>query len=705
MPSARSMSSETETMVDSEATQQQEDERISELTQDLINKLRYRQLQTELEQRDMPSEGTTSQLRSRLKQAAGLEDDVCVVNEDGMGDECEDEAPQLESVMEFVDESDPDFERKDLLRELEEKVEMGHWKAATRKLKRYSRRFGAQEPISQETLLSVLEVCMANRLQGARASEPARKILEQMVEHGYSIPETEGNYCVKNCLGYMGPHSTHQGFGGIDTAWAMLAALEQSGTPVQLETYDRICGALAKEGSVDEGLALLRKVVVDLSQTPTLTSFAAVAHAAAVMDDTEHLEKVPSVLAYAKAAGYDLDGVASVEDGRELLAAGVIAAEKMDNIALGLRLLTAASKASGVDPDRGDDLVASSSSAAQRASTLIHKRAINRAVEDKQWKLAVKLLELMLERSLKPSNFIWRNVVTCCAKAERSKRATTLLLKWAELSESGKADVPPLTVFNTVLNACEICGEQELTLRVLDAMKQCHDTEGNIITFNIALKRLAKQGNLMACEGMIIGMLKEGIEPSVVSYTTAIAACVSNPEEKQPAAAAEWLKRMRSRLVNPNVLSYNTALASCLDGKLASTSIASSIASDMLRDAEQQLKTSAEGNDAEKKPDSLVNVFPDASTKFLARRLVEQLDQAVEAGEMDQRVADETLRKPLAALADYFNCDTEECLLETVAAGTQSMGADVDKDDIETTSRDEVELEIQALNVHKIAEV
>ena len=113
-----------------------------------------------------------------------------------------------------------------------------------------------------------------------------------------------------------------------------------------------------------------------------------------------------------------------------ILAAGVIAAEKMDNIALGLRLLTAASEAKGCEPDRGDALVASASSAVQRASTLIHKRAINKAVEDGAWKLAVKLMELMVERNLKPSPAVWKNVVTCCAKNEKSRKATALLLDW-----------------------------------------------------------------------------------------------------------------------------------------------------------------------------------------------------------------------------------------------------------------------------------
>jgi hypothetical protein len=63
----------------------------------------------------------------------------------------------------------------------------------------------------------------------------------------------------------------------------------------------------------------------------------------------------------------------------------VIAAERLDNVALGLRLLTAAAR-QGVAPDVELTMVALSSSAAQRACLLIHKRAITKSVEDGQWR-------------------------------------------------------------------------------------------------------------------------------------------------------------------------------------------------------------------------------------------------------------------------------------------------------------------------------
>jgi hypothetical protein len=617
----------------------------------------------------------------------------------------------LESLVTFTDESDPDFEGKELMREIRAKSEMGHWKTATRKLKKLTRRVQRDEPVPAEILEVVLEACMENRLQGARAAEPARKILEQMVEFKYPIPEAAGNYCIKNCLGESGPHSMHQGFAGIDTALAMLAALEKAETNVQLDTYDKICVALVKEGSITEALAILHRMVVDMSEVPPLATFAVIAEAAVADPKAGLDEKIIEVLTLAKAAGFGLDTIAKMQDGRAILAAGVVAAERIDNLNLGLRLLTAARSV-----ENGDKLVSSYSRAAQRASTLIHKQAINKAVVDEQWKLAVKLMELMLSRGLRPSGWVWRNVVTCCAKAEKSRKSTALLMDWTNMYERKKADQPPLSVFNTVVNVCEICEEHELTLLVLDSMQKTHKTDGNVITFNIALKRLAKLGNSMACEGIIIGMLQAGIEPTVVSYTTAVASCVSNTDAKEPKVAYEWLKRMRSRLVNPNVFTYNTAMAACLDGTLESTLLGSKIAGEMAADLAIQLTDLKqfeectvveykEGLVQSGKPpkceafDEYHTVIPDNSSKSVSRKLLQQLDEAIERGEMDARVAAATVRKPLLEISD-FDASGQAAKTKEIKDRSKKM----DEDEVSYTTRDEIALESASM-AHRTAEV
>jgi hypothetical protein len=629
------------------------------------------------------------------------------------------------SGIEFQDNSDPDFEFNELVNDTLDKAEKSHWKAATRNLRKLRRRFGpaSSDPrtIPEEVYTTTLKACIAERMHGARAAEPARKIMEEMVEVGYLIPTDTANFCIKNCLS-DGPNGAHQGHGGIDTALAILAAVHSSENPpiINQDTYSKLITTMADEGYIVDALNMLRELVVENSETPSLQLFAYVA-SACVRDGAETADKVLTVLAYAKACGYELDSVASTADGRQLLAAGVIAAELLNNIALGLRLLTAASMAQGCAPDRGDALIASSSSKAQRAATILHRQAISKAVEDNQWKLAVKLLELMLQRSLTPSPSVWRNVVTCCAKAEKSRKATALLLDWVSpsplfsklfsipilcsnlrytqitLAGSGRAEKPPLRVFNSVVNACEICGEEDLTIRVLDAMKDTHDTEGNLVTFNIALKRLAKQGSTMACEGIIIGMLQSGIEPSVVSYTTAIAACVADPKKSD--IAAEWLKRMRSRRVQPNVITYNTAFASCLDGTLEGTMRASRIASEMLADIDQQLERGVVERD------QYTNIIPNFYTKTLGRQLMKQLKSNWDSGAVDKKIAKSTLRVPLLQLVEFQNTETASLAKKQAELIMQGVKSD-EEDQNDATTAGEEELEFSAaVRTHRAAAV
>jgi len=636
------------------------------LTASSIKKgLKFRELQGACASLGLESSGSTARLKARLLEAIG---DASVESTGDVGvmdDEvCDTEEVQnsVLSGVSFSDTSDKDFDKKDLVKTIHGKVELGHWKSATRKLKQLQNKYLTCEELAQdenihEIYREVLGVCAKDRLHGARASEPARKIIEIMADSGMPLSGTVVNECISNCIGF-GPGGTHDGFGGIDPALAMLQAVESVTemstdgvtTLATLETYSKVLEALCSEGVIDEALVMLRAMIVEHSFTPSLTTLAAVSAAAV---KAEKNEEVIQVMTLAKAAGYELDSIASADGGRSLLADGVIVAERMGNLALGLRLLTAAQKAEGCLPDRGDDLVASSSAAAQRASTLIHRRAIHEATLSDNWNLAVRILELMPKRSLTPATSCWREVVTVCAKNQKSRKATALLLDWVALSEEDKVLKPPLKVFNTVMNVCENCGEEELTLTVLESMKKTHNVDGNIITFNIALKRLAKLGNTIGCEGIIIGMLKEGIEPSIVSYTTAIAACVN---ANNPALAMEWLNRIRSRGKQPNIITYNTALAACLDGKFESTKFGSQIAHQMITDINNMVKS---GN-----PDSL-DLVPDTYSKKLVLSLNKQLRDNWRAGDIDMKVAKSTLRVPLMQVVDFNRSEAGKKVLDS----------------------------------------
>jgi len=246
---------------------------------------------------------------------------------------------------------------------------------------------------------------------------------------------------------------------------------------------------------------------------------------------------------------------------------------------------------------------------------------------------------------------------------------------------------PPVNVFNTVVNTCEICGEEELTLVVLEAMKKSHKTDGNIITFNIALKRLSKQGQVRACEGIMIGMLEAGVEPNVVSYTTCIGACAQSGDS---AYAYEWLRRMRSRNVNPNFHTYNTALAACLDGKLQSTIRGSTIAREMMVDVAKEMASGLNG------PAEYNSVIPDLYTKTLARNLMKQLRENWRAGEIDMAVAKATIRVPLLKLVD-FEKEVAPIKVPVVEQQEKSKSKKDDEDDDSEVRKSEAEVDFNAV--------
>ena len=67
-------------------------------------------------------------------------------------------------------------------------------------------------------------------------------------------------------------------------------------------------------------------------------------------------------------------------------------------------------------------------------------------------------------------------------------------------------------MFNTVVNTCEVCNREKLTVKALNIMRDRIVIKGNLITINVTLKQLAK-----SLEGILIDTLNEGLKPNIVS--------------------------------------------------------------------------------------------------------------------------------------------------------------------------------------------
>merc|ERR1712025_1239316 len=185
----------------------------------------------------------------------------------------------------------------------------------------------------------------------------------------------------------------------------------------------------------------------------------------------------------------------------------------------------------------------------------------------------------------------------------------------------------------------------------------------------------------------------------VVSYTTAIAACVADPKKSD--VAVEWIKRMKSRLVQPNVITYNTGFASCLDSTIKGTKRASELAKEMIADVKNQVECGI----IEK--DDYTNVIPNFYTRTLAKSVIEQLENLRKSGDIDDK--DESkIRESLMDLVDYLQSDLAELADKQknfVKDEIEPVDKIVEEDTIEVTEED-LELEYSvAISTHRAAMV
>lgn len=635
----------------------------SQLSVEQVKSLGYRELQKEVRLRGLDGRKDTAEMRRiLLKEAVELSDDSTMngnknehhgQNDHGKGITVNTNDDDIKIQLQRSPGSGGDLE--ETLRVTIEAGEAGKWKLAVRKLKQLSKAHEIEgSPVPHSALLSTLQ-SMDNE---KHASESARRVIELMCSNGHQLPAELCNSLADTAC-YVN---------NVDAALAMVEAMSRSNTEITQETYVALLEALIRDTShrsSEEGTLILRAMIVDSDITPGLSLFAKVGN---LCIREESFESVFQVLSLVKASGYELDTIASAESGRAVLAAGIIAAEKLNNVPLGLRLLTAAEKAD-VSPSRGDTLTCQISKETFNAALVLHSKAIQNAKEENNWKLGVKILELMSARSLRPNAKTWSTVLSLCAKNEKSRKATAILFDWVQKFEAGEVEAPNLRTFNYCINVCEVCGETELTLAVLEKMKSIHETEGNVITFNIALKRLAKEGNWGGCEGIIIGMLKSQIEPSVVSYTTAIGACAS-ASPPNPRMASEWMRRMKMRSVFPNYHTYNSVLSSCLDGTLEGCIEASRVATKFVEDAEAEIKSCALEDPNNEKERDYITTVPDKYSLNLATSLIKQLRLCWRRGDIDMEEAKRTIRVPLLKLVDFsvenvrgeMGDDDDECL-------------------------------------------
>jgi hypothetical protein len=124
----------------------------------------------------------------------------------------------------------------------------------------------------------------------------------------------------------------------------------------------------------------------------------------------------------------------------------------------------------------------------------------------------------------------------------------------------------------------------------------------------------------------------------------------------------------------------------------------STIAQEMLDDVDEQL--GKEDNDASE-ADSYKNVLPNAATKVMARKLMQQLKSNWKEGAILKKEATETVRIPLLKLVDFQKSAAAEVARQRAA---REPAPQEEEKEAKTAKKVEIELEIESLS-HRIAEV
>ncbi|KAL3919408.1 MAG: hypothetical protein SGARI_007214, partial [Bacillariaceae sp.] len=147
---------------------------------------------------------------------------------------------------------------------------------------------------------------------------------------------------------------------------------------------------------------------------------------------------------------------------------------------------------------------------------------------------------------------------------------------------------------------------------------------------------------------------------------------------------------MKSRNVQPNVITYNTALASCLDGTLAGSMRASTLAAEMVADIQAQVDKGIV------EMDDYTNIVPNFYTRSLARQAMKQLKTNWESGDVDRSVAKTTIRKPLLELVEFLKTDLAEMAEQQkkCVTGTVEEECELEVDESATIVAEETDEEL-----------
>lgn len=165
-----------------------------------------------------------------------------------------------------------------------------------------------------------------------------------------------------------------------------------------------------------------------------------------------------------------------------------------------------------------------------------------------QWKVALKLLDQMAEKNIKPDTICYSSAISACSRSGQLSEALQLLNQMRD--NNIRADV---IVFNSILQYCARIGDCELVQQIIQMMKKgriprdaytytaaltsCHKSKrlplmiqfvkdmvadnvtSNIIPFNIAIRSLSMHGYLNDAVAIYNNLAKWNAPADTNTYT------------------------------------------------------------------------------------------------------------------------------------------------------------------------------------------
>lgn len=183
-----------------------------------------------------------------------------------------------------------------------------------------------------------------------------------------------------------------------------------------------------------------------------------------------------------------------------------------------------------------------------------------------QWEKAIKLLEEMWTRGVRPNVVSYTTVISACERGAQWEYALKLL---KEMRERGIK--PDLKAYSASISVCASSRRWEQAWSLLHDMHR-DGIKADVVAYNATLSALEKGNQWEYAMKLFEFMTVEAkLRPDVITYTSLISACA---RAREGVKAVELLRTMQGfDRLRPNTLTYNAAMWACERSQMSSEAL------------------------------------------------------------------------------------------------------------------------------------